>query len=97
MSNKKYNDNVDVNWGSVLSLYRKKINSLVFEGNHYLSLYEKDSYHRFDSYLPFDRANAVRCASEVIESLSELNILRRFLKYKPLSYSDVKCEMLIKL
>ena len=95
MSNKKYCESVSVNWGNVLGLYRNKIRCLISEADRFINYYNKDLLHNFPDFSVYDRAQAVRVAGELLSLLDELNSLRCFLRYKPLSFSELKCDSVI--
>lgn len=91
----KYSVNTSVSWGEILSIYRWRIGVVNKDGLYFVKCYTEDFKHNYPDFVAYDRARAVETAKRVLKLYDVLNELRRFLRYKTLSYADLGIAELI--
>lgn len=92
---RKYSLSTDVLWGDILHLLRWRLRILNKEGLLHISCYNESIKHNYQNYVAYNRAAACQSAEKVLHLFSVLNGLRKFLRYKVYTFSDLELDELV--
>ena len=86
---RSYSINSEVAWGDILQLLRWRIHVLKGEASHSIACFNEAINHNYPEFIAYHRASACDTCDKLLHLFNVLNGLRKFLRYKPCSYSDL--------